>query len=113
MELKDARTITPAALYDRRKQAVMLFQRGMSRREIAPIVGVTAYIVGRWIKAWQEGGYAALKARIGGRPKGSGRKLFPHEEHHICRCIIDHCPDQLKLNFALELSRCRGGKGQA
>jgi len=101
MELKDARTINAAALYDRRKQAVMLYKKGMSRCDIAPVVGVTPYVVGRWIKAWQEGGYAALKVRAGGRPKGSGRKLFPHEEEYICRSIIDHCPNQLKLNFAL------------
>lgn len=101
MKLKDARTLDPAALYDRRKQAVMLYKKGLLRREIAPIVGVTPYIVGRWITAWQKGGYAALKVRQGGRPKGSGRKLFSHEESQIKRNIIDHCPDQLKLNFAL------------
>lgn len=101
MELQDARTIDAAALYDRRKQAVLLYKKGMRRLEIAPIVGVTPYVVGRWIKAWKQGGLAALKVHAGGRPKGSGRKLFPHEEERICRYIIDHCPDQLKLKFAL------------
>lgn len=79
----------------------MLYKKGMTRREIAPIVGVTPYTVGQWLKAWQKGGHAGLKARAGGRPKGSGRKLLPHEEKHIQRCITDHCPDQLKLAFVL------------
>jgi transposase len=78
-----------------------LLKKGMKRYEIAAIVGVTAYTVGQWIKAWEKGGQAALKVKLGGRPKGSGRKLYPHEEREIRKCLIDHCPDQLKLPFAL------------
>ncbi len=101
MEIQDARKITPEALLERRKQAIMLFKTGMKRYEIAAIVRVTAYTVGQWIKAWKEGGQAALKVKANGRPKGSGRKLYPHEEAEIQRCLIDKCPDQLKLPFAL------------
>lgn len=101
MEIQDARKITPEALLERRKQAIMLFKKGMKRYEIAAIVGVTAYTVGQWIKAWEQGGQAALKVKSNGRPKGSGRKLYPHEEAEIKRCLIDKCPDQLKLPFAL------------
>ena len=88
-------------LYDRRKQAVLLFEKGLKRYEIAPLVGVSAYTVGQWIKAWKKGGQAALKVGNKGRPRGLYRKLLPHEEREIRRAITDRCPDQLKLPFAL------------
>ena len=101
MDIKDARTIDAGALYERRKQAVMLFKKGMKRHEIAPIVGVHRLTVGTWIKSWQEGGLAALKANESGRPKGTGRKLHPAEEADAKQALVDKCPDQLKLPFAL------------
>ena len=58
MELRDARKINSKELYDRRKQAVLLFEKGLKRYEIAPLVGVSAYTVGQWIKAWKKGGQA-------------------------------------------------------
>jgi transposase len=79
----------------------MLYNSGMTRLEIAPKVGVSRNTVGQWIKAWKKGGRAALKVKASGRPKGSGRKLYPHEEQKIRKCLIDRCPDQLKLPFAL------------
>ena len=101
MELRDARKINSKELYDRRKQAVLLFEKGLKRYEIAPLVGVSAYTVGQWIKAWKKGGQAALKVGNKGRPRGLYRKLLPHEEREIRRAITDRCPDQLKLPFAL------------
>mgnify|MGYP000901101265 FL=1 len=101
MEFRDARTIDAATLYERRKQAILLHKSGMSYLEIAPHVGVHRNTVGQWVTAWEKGGQAALKVKLGGRPKGSGRKLYPHEEREIRKCLIDHCPDQLKLPFAL------------
>jgi transposase len=101
MNIKDARTIDAAALYERRKQAVMLFKKGMKRHEIAPIVGVHRLTVGIWIRDWEEGGLIALKANSSGRPKGTGRKLSPDEEAETRRALVDKCPDQLKLPFAL------------
>ena len=46
MKLKDARTIPPEQLYERRKQAIALFEKGMTRQEIAPLVGVGRNAVG-------------------------------------------------------------------
>ena len=72
MKIKDARTIDAGALYERRKQAVILFKKGMKRHEIAPIVGVHRVTVGIWIKDWREGGLGALKASSSGRRRGTG-----------------------------------------
>ena len=42
-----------------------------------------------------------MKVKSGGRPKGSGRKLYPPEAREIRKCLIDHDPEQLKLSFPL------------
>ncbi|UKI29671.1 MAG: helix-turn-helix domain-containing protein [Lentisphaeria bacterium] len=76
MELRDARKINSKELYDRRKQAVLLFEKGLKRYEIAPLVGVSAYTVGQWIKAWKKGGQAALKVGNKGRPRGFTENCF-------------------------------------
>ena len=101
MELRDARKINSKELYDHRRQAVLLFAKGLKRYEIVPLVGVSAYTVGQWIKAWKKGGQAALKVGNKGRPRGLYRKLLPHEEREIRCAITDRCPDQLKLPFVL------------
>ncbi|UKI29961.1 MAG: helix-turn-helix domain-containing protein [Lentisphaeria bacterium] len=54
MELRDARKINSKELYDRRKLAVLLFEKGLKRYEIVPLVGVSAYTVSQWIKAWKK-----------------------------------------------------------
>ena len=62
MNLRDARTIPPEQLFERRKQAeaVALFKKGMTRGEIGNIVGVRRDVVGQWISKWQAGGLQAL-----------------------------------------------------
>jgi len=101
MSLRDARTIGPEALEDRRKQAVKLHQDGFSRVKIAEIVEVHRNTVGEWIKAWRDGGEAALKAEAPGRPVGTGRRLSGFQAAAIKRIITDKTPDQLKFPFAL------------
>lgn len=101
MNLKNARSISPKALQERRMQAVMLYEQGMKRIEIAKIVGAHRNTVGQWIAAWQANGTNALKVARRGRPKGSGRHLTSEREKAIRRKIVDRHPEQLKLNFAL------------
>ena len=99
--MRDARTIQPEELFERRVQAVKLHKKGLTRLSIADIVGVHRNTVGEWIKVWKLSGISSLKVAKGGRPIGSGRLLFPHEEKQIQKLLIDKCPDQLKLAFAL------------
>jgi len=75
MKLRDARTLSPEALFERRKQAVLLFKQGMNRIAIAAVVGVHRTVVGEWIRAWKNGGEAALRAKPGGRPRGQGKSI--------------------------------------
>ncbi len=93
MNNKDGKLTNSEALYNRRKQAVMLFRKGMKRREIAPIVGVHRLTVGHWIKDWKKSGKDSLNVHDSGRPVGSGRKLLPLEEVEIIKSLIRECPD--------------------
>lgn len=99
--MRDARTINPESLYDRRKQAIMLYKQGMKRIDIAPIVGVHRNTVGEWISIWKTKGLNGLRVAKAGCPVGLKRLLLPHEEKEIQKCLVDKCPDQLKLPFAL------------
>lgn len=99
--MRDARKLSCEELFERRNQAIKLFKKDMKRIEIAEIVGVHRNIVGQWISAWEKNGLSGLKVKQAGRPVGNGRILMPHEEAEIQKCLIDKCPDQLKLPFAL------------
>ncbi len=101
MSIRNARSISPEELTDRRRQAVALFQDGYKRQDIAPIVGAHRNVVGQWIKSWQEEGEASFKVKQPGRPIGSGRRLDGWEASMIKRAITDKTPDQLKFPFAL------------
>lgn len=101
MEIRNARQLGREALEERRKQAVMLFRKGMKRVEIAKVVNAHRNTVGEWIMAWQRGGDQALRVKAAGRPVGSGRRLMGYEAAAIKRIITDNTPDQLKFPFAL------------
>ena len=101
MSIRNARSISPQELPDRRRQAVALFEAGHKRKDIAPIVGAHRNAVGQWIKAWQECGDASFNVTQPGRPTGTGRRLSGWEASMIKRIITDRVPDQLKFPFAL------------
>ena len=101
MKLRDGRKLADTELYDRRKQAVLLYKKGETRCEIGRLLGVHRNTVGEWIAAWKMQGASVLKPRRRGVGKGSGRSLNPEQERYIRRRIIDKAPDQLKLPFAL------------
>lgn len=60
-----------AALERRRMQASQLFERGLSKAEVARRLQVSNESAGRWHRAWQHGGKAALKhpGRAGRKPR--------------------------------------------
>ena len=101
MSIRNARSLTAHELMDRRKQAVALFEAGMSRLEISPIVNAHRNVVGEWIKAWKEHGESSFKVKEAGRPKGSGCRLSGVQASAIKKIITDKNPDQLKFPFAL------------
>jgi len=98
IKLRDARTLSPEALFERRKQAILLFQQGTSRIAIARVVGVHRTVVGEWVRAWLSGGEDALRTRPGGRPRGRGKSI-------PVSVIADfwlHAPDSLPTDHGID-----------
>ena len=96
----DARSFTPAAQEVLRRKAVAAVEDGMAQVQVGTLFGVTRHAVGKWVKAYHEGGEAALAAKPQGRPKG-GIRLHGSQAAIIMKLIKDRDPDQLKLPFVL------------
>jgi transposase len=99
MQTADARTLSPAAQEDLRRKAILAWQKGQSKSEVARLFGVSREAVYQWIRRYAQGGAAGLRARKRGKPPTP--KLAPHQAATTVRLITDRCPDQLKLPFAL------------
>lgn len=99
METRDARSLPSIAQEDIRLKAIKAVQNATRQVEVAKIFGVTRHAVGKWVKAYREGGEKALKAKRRGRPKGGS--LIPWQAAQVAKTVVDRCPDQLKMPFYL------------
>ena len=93
--------LSASAIEEKRRQAVKLGSKGLTRAEIGDIVGVHADTVGRWLKVYRSGGAKALTLKRRGRREGSGRRLDKDQERKVQRLLSDKTPEQLKLPYAL------------
>lgn len=99
MKTQDARSLPSVAQEDLRRKAVNAVVDSMKQVEVARLLGVTRQAVGKWMKAYNEGGAKVLKAKQKGRPKGGS--LLPWQAAQIAKALVDRNPDQLKLPFYL------------
>lgn len=99
MRHSDARSLPPAAQEDLRRQAVQAVRDGQRQGEVARLFGVARPTVNRWWQEYVSGGAKALAARKRGRRPG--KRLPAVQAVRVRRKIIDRCPDQLRLPFAL------------
>jgi transposase len=97
--VKDARSFSPEHQEDLRKKAVRAVQKGMFQITAAELFSVTRQAVGRWIKAYREGGVAALDAKRQGHPPGE--LLSAEQKQQIFDIIIRKTPDQYHLPYTL------------
>lgn len=101
MEKIDARKLSTDAQQELRHQAVRLRKQGRKFKDIADVTGVSRPTLGKWWSLYKNGGKKALEIQKRGRPTGSCRTLNPKQEKQVREAIVDRCPDQLKLPFAL------------
>jgi transposase len=101
MDKEDARKQTLAQLHERRKQVVRLYNKGHKVMNIVEMTGLTYPTVRNTIDLFTQGGWSAIRPTPRGRTKGEGRVLTPEQEKQIQRVIIDHRPEQLKMDFCL------------
>lgn len=101
MEKMDSRGLPEAALNERRRRAVKLRLAGVSIRETASQWELSTNTVMHSHRAYEEGGWAAVKVKRGYRTTGLGRLLSAEQEQAVQWLIQDRTPDQLKMNYAL------------
>ena len=101
MEKLDARKLKPEVQQQLRNQAARLFKKEWKNRKIAEALGVSHVTVGRWRSAFAQHGSKGLKLGKRGRRMGAFRTLSPDQEKELKTTIMDKCPDQMKLPFAL------------
>jgi len=99
MKTRDARSLPAVAQENIRCRAVKAVLDGNKQVEVAKMFDVTRQAVGKWMRAYREGGAKRLKAKKRGRPKGGS--LLPWQAAQIAKAVVDRCPGQLKLPFYL------------
>lgn len=99
MKIRDARSLPSVTQESLRRRAVQAVQECKTQVEVARMFAVTRRAIGKWVKTYREDGEKALQSKKKGRPKGGS--LLSQQAAHIVRLIVDHCPDQLRLPFAL------------
>jgi transposase len=102
MDRVDARKLTAEGRALLRQMVVRLRkQSGMTCAQLAQVAGVHVRTVEVWLKRAHTQGAGSLGERRRGRPVGFGRKLTMADEMWIRDRIMDHRPEQMKLDFAL------------
>jgi len=99
MTIRDARSLPAVAQEDLRRKAVRAVGRGETQGTVANLFGITRQAVGHWVRAYRAGGVQGLRAKPRGRPRGG--VLLPWQAAQIAKAVVDRCPDQLTLPFAL------------
>jgi transposase len=97
MANEDARSLPGAAQAALRKRAVQAVLDGMPQAQAARVFGVHPNVVGRWMKRYQDGGWAALSERRRGRRAGEQAALSASQQQQVIALVRDSTPDQLGL----------------
>ena len=87
--MRDARSLSDAALETLRERAVAMVAAGATQAA-AQALGVNKNTVSLWLQAWRVAGDAALKAKQRGRRPGEQKRLSASQEEAIQRLIRDH-----------------------
>ena len=98
MKKDDARKLDHATLEELRMRAVRSVQEGESPEVVARSLRITPRAMYRWLAAYRQGGWGALKAKpLAGRPP----KLNAQAMQWIYNTVTQKNPLQMKFEFAL------------
>jgi transposase len=97
----DCRKLDAATQAELRCVAVGMVTAGKTRIEAAEAVGMNRRFVGTWVNAVAHTGQAALAGKRRGRRPGEQKTLTTGQENKVKRLIVNTCPNQLELPFAL------------
>jgi len=93
----DYRKVPSSSVYELKKVALRLRQKGKKVREICELTGLSDKTVRMAFAAYDNGGIDAIKPKIRGRKTGEKRTLTPDQEKEIISLLVDKNPEQMKL----------------
>lgn len=99
MKKQDLRKLSISAQEVIRVKVLEAVDRGMPKVEIIKTFGVSDAAIYKWIKVRKTRKKNWFKQAKRGRP--SSKQLTKEQEKKVKKAIVDQCPDQLKLPFAL------------
>ena len=102
MEKIDARKLTPRELSEKRKIAMKLREKGISNKEVAEIVGISAQTISTYYTQYKKDGAKMFKVKNAGRPKNVGKTLSDEQEAKIIRRLIDTILYYQSLSSAIQ-----------
>lgn len=103
---RDGRRLSPETLHIMRRKAVEAIEAGeLNQTEAAAVFGVSRSTVAAWVKAFRDGGAAALRSRQKGRPAGSTVERSMDGE--LARFVMENLPSEPDAGGSLLWTRDR------
>lgn len=99
MKIIDGRKLSNEAIQQLRKDVILYLNDGNTAVATAAHFGISRRAVEKYKSLYNNYGEEGLE--MGKRGKPPVTKLSQKEQRHICKCIEDKNPEQLKLKFAL------------
>lgn len=98
---QDARKVSPEVLEALRRRAVAAVESGVSRAEVARMLGVSRQTISVWHREYRARGEEALRSRRRGRQRGEQLALSYAQQLWTIRTVTTCGPDEVGLSYWL------------
>lgn len=99
MQKTDGRTKSKEAQKEIRMLAINHWKKTQNMADVVRTFGVSYPAIRKWVKKYEQSGFAELKSDKRGRPEG--KELTAQQEEKIIWKLTNKNPEQLKLSFGL------------
>ena len=101
MHPQDARKVSPDVLEALRRRAIAAVESGVSRAEVARMLGVSRQTISVWHREYRTRGEEALRSRRRGRQRGEQLALSYSQQLWTIRTVTTSGPDEAGLSYWL------------
>lgn len=101
MEKRDFRKLSMEAQLEVKRAAIRMVKAGKSQTYTADFFGINRRTLFDWLQQYDQKGAKSLQYQTRGRRHGDKRLLSTAQEKETQKLIVDKCPEQMKLPFAL------------
>lgn len=101
MKKRDFRQLSPEAQLEVRRAAIKMVKAGQTQTYVADFFGIARKTLYGWLRRYEQKGSKSFHYQVRGRRHGEKRILTLAQEQQTQKLIVDKCPEQMKLPFAL------------